>query len=212
MLTTEGYHLFYITKNIKFIPMKFKICLIALFVCISQLMSIAQEIAFVNANSVNVRQNPSSNSKIIGSLEKYSAVEIYNEDSASGWTPIAFFSEDGDPITAFISDSYITRLANAPISKDKFTGKPLYLKTAEDSDLTGVLELKIKGNDVIVGSYVLKSKEMMEAGGSGTIDSFSFEGVYNDGGAIAIYDNDSPVFYDPNYGVLYLLGYLWEIK
>lgn len=189
---------------------KFFIALI--FAAIFPMIGYSQQVAFVNANSVNVRQNPSSNSKKIGSLDKYSAVEIYNEVSPSGWAPIAFFSEDGDPITAFISDSYITKLSNAPISKDKFNGKPLYLKTAEDSDLTGILELEITGNNEIVGSYVLKSKEMMEAGGSGTIDSFSFEGVYNDGGSIAIYDNDSPVFYDPNYGVLYLLGYLWEIK
>lgn len=170
------------------------------------------QMAYANANSVNIRKQPDNTAKKVGSLSIYTVVELTeNQPTNPDWKKCRFYNDNGEMVEGYVSAPYLTIITDDPITKAQLDGKQFNLLDSTSSDLMGWVTFSFKGNE-FEGNYSIISKEMSAAGGSGTVDFGDFEGVLNANGVLAVYDNDTPVRYDAQKKILLLLGYLWSIK
>lgn len=161
---------------------------------------------YVTGNNVNLRAKPNTSGKKLGTLTKYSVIEVYN--IVGDWAECEYDFETG-----YVNKSFLQPLQSDPIEKSEIAGKTLSLFTDPSADLDGYIRFEFKPNsNEFTGDYRLWIPSWRKAGGTGTADWGDFEGVWNDDKRIAIYEYDLPTVYDKKAGLLYCMDYLWKVK
>lgn len=194
--------------------------ILAIIICV---MSVATSLAdsafvYVTGKTVNLRQEPSTSSKILGTANLGDIYPVSdmgdNVNSAIKGDWIQIETLGGDAESPYSQFPYINRNFVKILNNDEI---PLEVLEAgfmfDDSVNFGFLEFQNPENEQITYSLMVKNREMQESGGNGVIDSqystirFSNGNLSNpepwvDVTGSAVYDSES--------GLLWFAGYLWE--
>ncbi len=165
--------------------------------------------AYVIKSNVNLRSEPSTQSKVHG---KASKGDIYRIENIEGdWLRIEVFENMMDSYFPCISSQFVKILNNNPVTEDALSSTFSF----EDGDLFGVLFFEKEnkdewGNDRYRYTKLIKNREFMEQGGTGVVDNTSECVLYIDNIMQPEDFVEYPVVYDKEQGLLWYAGFLWK--
>lgn len=166
--------------------------------------------AYVNADNVNLRDQPGVNGPVNG---KANWGDFYHiQDLGNDWSLVEI-PYGGDSSFKYISNKYITILES-----DGITPKDLEnTYSFDDGKNFGFLSFSPSGENQYEYSYMIKNRDMQEAGGNGIIDQgygkvlYWMEGLQQPD---SYKEGDVPTHeaeFDQKKGLLFYAGYLWEV-
>lgn len=175
---------------------------------------------YVFADKLNVRNAPSPSGQKISSLTRYDVVEVL--EPGDEWTCISFSDYDDNyrevKRRGYVSSQYVMALTPCALPEG-FANREFVFAENEPRDVLFSLEIGGAGN-ALKYSYRLASEEMQRMGGIGTLDWGEGRIAGHGGDYYTVTEksgsSDSgekqPLIYDCRNGMLYLCGYLWQVK
>ena len=168
-----------------------------------------QRYAYVKKSNVNLRATPSTSGQVVAKAQEGDFMHVFGE--SGDWVNVCY--EIFDEETAYINKSMIVLLTDTGFPADKLDAT----FSVNEGDLTGYLTFEKNGGEVKY-DYMLKSKEMVKAGGSGVIDrgdgeiNYDGDNLYQPSSWPLGRENQfgTPyVIYDKNTRQLFFGGILW---
>lgn len=165
--------------------------------------------AYVTKSNVNLRQGPSTSSKVVG---KANSGDIHRIDKKIGdWYRIEI-DEGPESWLSCISSQFVKVLNSTEMTPEVLS----YSYSFEDGDIYGMLNFEKDktdewGNDWYRCNILVKNRQWQEQGGNGIIDNRSESVIYL-GTSINNPEDylDYPVVYDKDQNLLWYAGYLWN--
>ncbi len=160
--------------------------------------------AYVKTDGVNLRTKPNTTSRVYG---KAGVGEIHLITNFIGdWYELDY-DLGIESTTVYIKKDFVDVL-HGTSAIDNPAAKSFLL---DDGDLVGFLTFeKTSDENMLNYNYMLKSRSMQAAGGSGTVDVGNGIAMYFNGNLMQPESHaDAPLVYDPTSGKLSFAGYLW---
>lgn len=194
--------------------------ILTIIICVMAVATSLADSAFVyvTGKTVNLRQEPNSSSKILGTANLGDIYPVNdmgeNVNSAikGDWIQIETFGADAEgPYSQFpyINTKFVKILNNGEIPLEVLEAGFMF----DDGVNFGFLEFQNPENEQITYSLMVKNREMQASGGNGVIDS-QYSTVYFSNGNLSNpepwLDVTGSAIYDSESGLLWFAGYLWE--
>ncbi len=179
-----------------------------------------QHYCYVNADKLNVRNAPDSSGAKVSSLTRYDVAEVI--EPGDEWTRVSFkdYDDNFEEVRrqGYVATRYVSMLEPCPVT-DALANRDFVFAESEPRYIAYSLEIE-DDNGVLRYAYRLASIEMQEMGGSGTLDWGSGRIASYGGDFYSVTDTSmssengakQPLIYDCRNGMLYLCGYLWQVK
>lgn len=192
--------------------------ILAIIICVMSSATVLADSAFVyvTGKTVNLRQEPNTTGKILGTANLGDIYPVNDMDGESviqgDWIQIETLGGDAEsPYSLFpyINTKFVKVLNNDEIPLEVLEAGFMF----DDGVNFGFLEFQNPENEQIIYSLMVKNREMQESGGNGVIDSQYSTIRFSNG----ILSNPEPwvdvtgsAVYDSESGLLWFAGYLWE--
>lgn len=163
---------------------------------------------YVTKSGVNLRQDPSATSSVVG---KANIGDIHRIENAHGdWYRIEI-AEGPDSWFPCISAQFVRVLDNSAVTEDDLKSSYSF----EDGDNYGMLSFEKEPNDEWGNKryrcdILVKNRQLQESGGTGVVDNRSESVLYFDNIMQPEAYAEYSVVYDKAQGLLWYGGYLWK--
>lgn len=173
----------------------------------------AQDVAYCNVNRSYVYDQPEGEGNRIGYVDKYEVVKVLERgDSVSPMDKIICSGPGDSQIEGYVPSSVLKTIQSDKITAAVLNGKTFKMVGDMDKEMEncGTITFKFTGNN-FTASYRTLTKGMRRFGGFGSTDKGVLKGTLSNG-ILKMTGNSNPVLYDKGKRLLYMGGYLWEIK
>lgn len=164
--------------------------------------------AYVTKSNVNLRENPTTSSRVVGKANMGDIHRI--EENHGAWYRIEI-SEGPESWYPCISAQFVKVLNNSVVPESALESTYSF----DDGNIYGVLYFEKDGKDQWNNEWyqyhlIIKNRELQESGGTGVIDNSSGKVMYLNNIMQPDEYMDYPVVYDQRQSLLWYAGFLWN--